>query len=71
MRKLLFLGGAAALAYAFGKSAKGQARNVAARDGRRGIRLADILEVMIAPRWLKPVLLARAVSKRNQPRREA
>jgi hypothetical protein len=71
MRKLLWLGGAAALAYVFGKGKTGQARDVAARDGRRGIGVRDIVEVMVAPRWLRPVLLVRALTNRRQPRREA
>ncbi len=67
MRKLFLFGGAAALAYMLGRGKAGEARQAAARHGHRRIRLTDILEVLLAPRWLKPVLLARAIAHRREP----
>ncbi len=72
MRKLLFLGAAALLAFKGGKGLLSPARDVATRAGSGGasrLGFGDILSMWFAPPWLRPFMLARVVSARSTQRR--
>jgi hypothetical protein len=59
MRKLLMIGAAAALAMLGGR---GMARRGSARQGV-GSLLRAVLPVMLAPRWMRPMMLARVAAR--------
>lgn len=62
MRKIFLLGAATALAYIAGRGMQQQAVAAEASGPRRsGAALSGILPILLAPRWLRPFLVLRAL----------